>query len=264
MSASNHHSHGNNGSGHSHHHILSDKIAFTIWIALLVGTVVTVAAARVNLGALNFPLAMLIATIKAALVVAFFMGIKYDVVENRIIAGTALIFAAIFFFFVWTDLFFRGDVYVKPGDRQNNSGPSKFAKAWIATDELKAHGKELFAQQCATCHGASGHGDGAAAAALNPKPRNFTQDAGWKNGRKPSQIFGTLTKGLGGMPSFGSLPQDDRWALAHYVITLGPAGPQDTTADLKAVGIDPNDPNAGGAKDKTLPIDFAIERMIEG
>lgn len=29
------------------------------------------------------------------------------------------------------------------------------------------------AQGCATCHGATGQGDGAAAAAMNPKPRSF-------------------------------------------------------------------------------------------
>jgi mono/diheme cytochrome c family protein len=35
-------------------------------------------------------------------------------------------------------------------------------------------GKLLYAQYCATCHGATGHGDGPAAAGLNPKPANHT------------------------------------------------------------------------------------------
>jgi mono/diheme cytochrome c family protein len=35
-------------------------------------------------------------------------------------------------------------------------------------------GKKLYGQFCATCHGQSGKGDGAAAAALNPKPRDHT------------------------------------------------------------------------------------------
>jgi cytochrome c oxidase cbb3-type subunit 3 len=35
-------------------------------------------------------------------------------------------------------------------------------------------GKKLYGQFCASCHGQSGKGDGAAAAALNPKPRDHT------------------------------------------------------------------------------------------
>ena len=38
-------------------------------------------------------------------------------------------------------------------------------------------GKAIFSQNCAVCHGASGKGDGVAAAGLNPKPANFA-DAG--------------------------------------------------------------------------------------
>src|SRR3954468_15765210 len=37
-----------------------------------------------------------------------------------------------------------------------------------------ARGAALYAQNCASCHGVAGRGDGAAAAALNPKPVNFT------------------------------------------------------------------------------------------
>lgn len=40
-------------------------------------------------------------------------------------------------------------------------------------------GATKFKQLCATCHGASGHGDGPAAVALNPKPRDMT-DAAWQ------------------------------------------------------------------------------------
>lgn len=38
-------------------------------------------------------------------------------------------------------------------------------------------GKKIFETNCAACHGPEGKGDGAAAAALNPKPRNFTDRA---------------------------------------------------------------------------------------
>jgi mono/diheme cytochrome c family protein len=42
-----------------------------------------------------------------------------------------------------------------------------------AKPDLKA-AKAKYDQLCVTCHGASGKGDGPAAAALNPKPGNFT------------------------------------------------------------------------------------------
>jgi mono/diheme cytochrome c family protein len=35
-------------------------------------------------------------------------------------------------------------------------------------------GRELYGLYCLTCHGSEGKGDGPAAAALNPKPRDFT------------------------------------------------------------------------------------------
>jgi cytochrome c oxidase cbb3-type subunit 3 len=35
-------------------------------------------------------------------------------------------------------------------------------------------GKKLYGQYCVSCHGQSGKGDGPAAAALNPKPRDHT------------------------------------------------------------------------------------------
>ena len=35
--------------------------------------------------------------------------------------------------------------------------------------------QEIFTTRCVPCHGASGTGDGPAAAALNPKPRNYTE-----------------------------------------------------------------------------------------
>jgi mono/diheme cytochrome c family protein len=52
--------------------------------------------------------------------------------------------------------------------------------AVILSTVLVAHaadaeqGKKLYGQFCASCHGQSGKGDGAAAAALNPKPRDHT------------------------------------------------------------------------------------------
>jgi mono/diheme cytochrome c family protein len=39
--------------------------------------------------------------------------------------------------------------------------------------------QDIFKNRCTMCHGASGKGDGPAGAALNPKPRNWT-DSAWQ------------------------------------------------------------------------------------
>ena len=52
------------------------KTYFAIWIALLIGTALTVYASGIDLGPFNAAVALTIATIKATLVALFFMHIK--------------------------------------------------------------------------------------------------------------------------------------------------------------------------------------------
>ena len=61
----------------SSEHISSVASSLAVFGALIVGTVITVAAARVDLGPFNVVVALLIASIKATLVVLFFMHVKY-------------------------------------------------------------------------------------------------------------------------------------------------------------------------------------------
>ena len=88
---------------------------------------------------------------------------------------------------------------------------------------LMARGKNLFAQSCATCHGPDGKGDGPGGMGLNPKPRNFTEKAAWKNGTRVEEIYKTLDEGIKGssMASYNYLSKKDRMALAHVVQSLG-------------------------------------------
>ena len=58
-------------------HISSVKLYITIWIALMAGTILTVIAARIDLGVFNPIVALAIASTKAVLVVLFFMHVKY-------------------------------------------------------------------------------------------------------------------------------------------------------------------------------------------
>jgi len=76
-------------------HISSVKLYVGIWLALLAGTGLTVAAALIDMGPFNPIVALAIATIKATLVVLFFMHVKYT--HEKL---TKLVIAAAIFFFL--------------------------------------------------------------------------------------------------------------------------------------------------------------------
>ena len=255
----------NSKDGHHKHYIIPIKTVLGVGLGLYFLTGITVLAAHIDLGVLNLPVAMLIASVKASLVALIFMNLKHDDKDNGVIFGTSFLFLAIFFGLVFPDVFFRGDVYVKPGDQlAAASVKSTVKQAWLSNPELVAKGKEMFAVQCVACHGVNGMGDGPAAAALNPHPRNFHIADGWKNGRKPSQVFKTLKEGVPGssMASFATLPPDDRWALTHYLLSLGPTPPQDTNEDLAKIGIDPTKADGGGgSEEKTIPVAVAMKQI---
>ena len=62
--------------------------------------------------------------------------------------------------------------------------------------------KEIFQKKCVTCHGDHGEGDGPGAAALDPKPRKFS-DATWQAATTDEHIAKTIV--LGG-PGVGLSP----------------------------------------------------------
>ena len=85
--------------------------------------------------------------------------------------------------------------------------------------EAVAAGKQLFTTTCVPCHGPAGHGDGAAAAALNPKPAKFTSPA--IVGESDGALFWKLSEGRGAMVPFKTtLSEAQRWALVAYIRTL--------------------------------------------
>lgn len=81
-----------------------------------------------------------------------------------------------------------------------------------------ARGFALYTEQCASCHGLTGHGDGPNAKGLEPKPVAFS-DATRARQRSLFGLYQVIGQGLDGtaMPSFAALPSEDRWALAYYI-----------------------------------------------
>ena len=84
-----------------------------------------------------------------------------------------------------------------------------------------SRGAQLFQAQCATCHGAQGRGDGPLAATLDPKPTALAEHMRAQE-RSLFALHQVLSNGVAGtaMPSFGALPDEDRWALAFFVGSL--------------------------------------------
>ncbi len=96
------------GQNHQEHHIISSKILLNVCIALFALTVLTVLTAKgIHLGLLAGPVAFLIASVKAYLVMAYFMGLKYDDKSNRLIFASGFAFLLLLFFFCALDIFTR-------------------------------------------------------------------------------------------------------------------------------------------------------------
>ena len=92
------------------HYVVPLRYYLGTGIALLILTVITVAVARVDLGALNVPVALAIAVLKASLVIAFFMGLRWDKGFNTLILVSTVVFILIFIVFTLSDTMTRGAV----------------------------------------------------------------------------------------------------------------------------------------------------------
>ncbi|MBI3325838.1 MAG: cytochrome c [Nitrospinae bacterium] len=85
---------------------------------------------------------------------------------------------------------------------------------WATAGDL-GQGKEVYAQFCASCHGETGKGDGPAAPALTPKPKDLS-DKGYMGTKSDEQLFKVVKEGgaAGGlsplMPPWGTSLTDDQ------------------------------------------------------
>ncbi len=87
-------------------------------------------------------------------------------------------------------------------------------------------GKGSYEQLCTSCHGPGGKGDGAAAAALDPKPRDLT-DKAYMSKVSDAQLFEVVKNGGAAagksplMPAWGGALGDDQIRdLIVYVKSL--------------------------------------------
>jgi high-affinity iron transporter len=99
-----------------------------------------------------------------------------------------------------------------------------------------ARGRAVYQQECATCHGVQGKGDGAAAAGLEPPPANLADRVALRDAT-PLDFYRRVSIGVVGtaMPAYEhTLSANDRWAVAVYATVLrlpNPAG--DVPSELR-------------------------------
>ncbi|MBK8168851.1 MAG: cytochrome C oxidase subunit IV family protein [Sandaracinaceae bacterium] len=110
-----HEAHDKIDDGGVHPHIAPVKMYIAIFLGLIFFTVVTVAVGFVHLGPLNLLVAIVIATIKAALVVIFFMHLKDDAKFNALVFVGSLLFAGVFLVYTMNDTGHRGQIDPEQG-----------------------------------------------------------------------------------------------------------------------------------------------------
>ena len=93
-------------------------------------------------------------------------------------------------------------------------------------------GKTLFLEACSACHAADGSADVPIAATMSPKPANLL-DPERMGGLTPYKAFNAVGFGVRGtaMPSFLTLDERQRWAVAFYVLSLRHPAPASGACD---------------------------------
>jgi len=97
--------------------------------------------------------------------------------------------------------------------------------ASVARADAGDVGARVYAERCSGCHGDDGRGDGPAAAALVPKPRNL-RDASFWHDRSAASIATVVRKGKPGTmmaPFEGTLTDAEIDAVVEYLRRFDPS-----------------------------------------
>lgn len=104
--------------------------------------------------------------------------------------------------------------------------------------------KAIFNDQCVSCHGETGKGDGPDAMMYEVQPADLT-DAHMMGMMSDGEIFYKISEGRKPMPVFKkSLSDEQRWQLVHFVRTLAPKMHHAPTAKKPAANKAPGKPPA--------------------
>ena len=124
-----------------------------------------------------------------------------------------------------------------------------------------ARGHQLYTQNCASCHGDKGLGDGIAAAA-SPLPVPPIGSKSQTPDLTPALAYNVVSVGIRGTPmvSFsGTLSPQDRWNVVNYIYTL-----RGTKMELPAAPDATSAPGAPAARSVLALLDSALEFAKKG
>lgn len=113
--------------------------------------------------------------------------------------------------------------WMAPSGAAQRKNPVRANKASIA------RGKKLYGANCASCHGATGAGNGPAGKTLTPKP---TELATMAPQHPPGDLAWKIENGRGAMPAWkGTLKPNQIWDLVNYLQNMTPAKGQKARAE---------------------------------
>jgi cytochrome c oxidase cbb3-type subunit 2 len=118
--------------------------------------------------------------------------------------------------------------------------------------ERRDRGRQLYLAECSGCHGERGHGDGPAAAVIDPKPRNFLSErfkfrsTAYNAPPLLGDVAETVRRGMPGsaMPAFDFLTDEERVLVSEYVLYLAGIEP---ARESDAVELPPESPVASAS-----------------
>jgi cytochrome c5 len=89
------------------------------------------------------------------------------------------------------------------GETTPDAGTTPGSETTAAAGDVSMElGERVVKERCELCHGASGKGDGPGGAALNPKPRDWTEH-GYMEARTDEELYEVIYNGKGSMPAWG-------------------------------------------------------------
>jgi cytochrome c oxidase subunit IV len=89
-------------------HVTPRRVYYLIFGVLMLLTTVTVVVAFLDLGVLNTPIALIIAIIKATLVILYFMHVRYSTRLTWVVVIVSFLFVGILFVLTFSDYVTRG------------------------------------------------------------------------------------------------------------------------------------------------------------
>lgn len=98
-------------------------------------------------------------------------------------------------------------------------------EALLISVEARDHGRELFLEYCAICHGEKADGRGVRRMLSSPAT-DFT-DRAWQRRSVPAYIYYIIREGKQGtaMPSWKVLDESETWDLVAYVLSVADEAP---------------------------------------